>query len=653
MFQHNISFQSILSITIICGGFFLESNLNAQPNVLTFHNDLARTGANLNETILTPASVSAGFGKLFSHSLDGYVYAQPLYVAGVPISGLGRHNVVFVATEGNSIYAFDADNANGSNANPLWHISFANGSTVVPIPADSNGGENDVFGCVAINPAIGITGTPVIDPVGRTLYAVAATKEVSGAAVNYVHRLHAIDITTGLERPGSGMAVAGPPGVAYFPNYMVQRTSLLLLGGKIYMGFASSCDHTPYNGFMASFDATTLQQTNSFFVSSPNYNGEGGIWGGGGAPAVDSTGNIYIGVGNGTFDGTSSFGSALVKLNAQLQVTDYFSAFDVNDRLNLQDLDLGSSMPIILPDLAGLPGHPHLMVIGGKGSQLYVVDRDNLEQWEPLNNTLLPVPPQYAGGEMFGRSVYFNGNVYVSPGYAPIRSFSVANTLAQTGVSANSYGPWTGASLSISANGNSNGILWVQSANGNGFKLSGTAAVLEGYDAANLGTPIYSSLNSASDNLGLGVRWAVPTAAQGKVYAGTGLDAVHGTSAAYGLQNPVCATDVSQQITVTRGGWQFNRSTNSYGETLTLSNTGNTTVGPVSVVYDDVSSGATVTSSTGTTTCGNLTGSFYQTPAGTAIPAPGQKVQVFMVATNPSAATIQFSTRVLAGSGIR
>jgi hypothetical protein len=644
---------ALLSVVIGGSVFLFAAGLQAQPNVLTFHNDLARTGANLNETILTPGTVKNGFGKLFSHTLDGYVFAQPLYMAGVPVNGLGRHNVVFVATEADSVYAFDADNAGGTNANPLWQTSFGNGSSVVPIPTDVFGGQDENFGCFAVNPSMGITGTPVIDPASKTLYVVAATKEISGASANYVTRLHAIDITTGLEKPGSGMAVSAPPGAAYNPLYMVQRTGLLLLNGKIYLGYASTCDHGPYNGFLAVFDATTLQQVNMFFQPSPGFANEGGIWGGGGAPAVDSTGNIYIGVGNGSFDGNTSFGSSLVKLNSQLQVTDYFSPFDVNSNLNPADLDLGSSMPIILPDSAGLPGHPHLMALGGKGKLLYLVDRDNLEHWEPSNNTLLPAVPQYVGGGIFGRSVFYNGNIYVSPGYSNIQSFSVLSGLAPVSSTTKGYAPWVGASLAISANANTNGLLWVQSGDGDGFSPGGSNAVLEAYDATTLGNPIYSSANSPSDSFGVGERWSVPIAVQGKVYAGTGLDHFNGVIAAFGLTNASCATDVSSQVIVTRGGWKFNRATNSYGETLTLTNTGSTTLGPVSVVYDALSSFATVTSGGGTTSCGSLTGSFYQTPTGTVVLSPGQSVAVFLVATSSTTQTILFNTRILAGNGIR
>jgi hypothetical protein len=622
--------------------------VEAQTNVLTYHNDLARTGANTNETVLTPANVNgASFGKLFTHPLDSAVYNQPLYMASVPINGT-RHNVVFVATEGDSIYAFDADNANGTNSNPLWQIGFSNGQTIIPTPASTTGGENDVFGCIAVNPQIGITSTPVIDPSSMTLYAVTMTKEISGNSVNYVHRLRAIDITTGLERPGSGMAVSAPPGVAYYPQYMLQRTGLLLLSGKLYFAFASTCDHRPYNGFLVQFDATTLQQTSAVLVPSPGDGG--GMWGG--PPAVDPLGNIYVAVGNGIFDGVTSFGCSLLKLNSQLQIQDYFASNNVNS-LNSGDFDLGSATPVILPDSVGSAAHPHLMIAAGKEGFLYLVDRDNLQKWEPTSNSLLPATPQFTGGDTFGRGVYFNGMYFISPGYQPVQSFAISNAqMSPLGRTTATYAPWIGASLSLSANGSSNGILWVLSSNGNGYS-NGTQAVLEAYDPNNLQNQLYTS-NNGSDGFGGGVRWAVPTVVQGKVYATATVGVSNGTIATFGPKSPTCATDVSSQVTVSRGGWHYNRPTNSYSETLTLTNTGSTTVGPVSVVMDQVSSFAAIAGATGTTTCGALTGSYYQNPpSGSDSLDPGQSVAINIVATSTQPQTIGFNTRVLAGTGIR
>jgi hypothetical protein len=637
-------------IAFVCMSAGASQTLKAQANVLTYYNDLARTGANANEMVLTPSNVnSASFGKLFAHTLDGYVYGQPLYMASVPVNGI-RHNTVFVATEGDSVYAFDADNASGLNASPLWKIGFSNGQNVIPIPADLNGGADDVFGCLAVNPEIGITGTPVIDPSNMTLYAVTATKEISGNSVNYVHRLRAIDITTGLERPGSGMAVSAPSGAAYYPQYMLQRTALLLLSGKIYIAFSSSCDRRPYNGMLVTFDSSTLKQTGTTLVPSPG--DAGGIWNG--APAVDSTGNIYVAIGNGNFDGVTSFACALLKLNSQLQVTDYFSSANVNTLLNPNDLDLGSGTAVILPDSAGSAAHPHLMLMGGKEQYLYLIDRDNMEKWEPTSNTLLPTPPQYAGGTLFGRGVFFNGNYFISPGYSSIKSFAVSNAqMSFAGQTAASYSPWIGASLGLSANGTSNGILWVLSASGDGYSASSNA-VLEAYDPANLQNRFYTTSNNSSDALGGGVRWAAPTIVQGKVYATATAGSISGTMVTFGLKSPTCAADISSKVTVSRGGWHYNRAGNNYSETLTLTNTGANPVGPVSVVLDSLSSFAGLSSATGTTTCGALTGSPYQNVslANDSL-SPGQSAIVNIVATSSTPQTIGFNTRVLAGSGIR
>jgi hypothetical protein len=342
-----------------------------------------------------------------------------------------------------------------------------------------------------------------------------------------------------------------------------------------------------------------------------------------------------------------------LKLNSQLQVTDYFSSANVNTALNPNDLDLGSGMPVVLPDSAGSVEHPHLLLIGGKESYLYLVDRDKMEKWEPTSNTLLPTPPQYGGGSLFGRGVFFNGKYFISPGYSSIKSFAVSNAqMSFAGQTTATYAPWTGASLSLSANGTSNGILWVLSANGNGFN-AGANAVLEAYDPANLQNRLYTSDNG-SDTLGAGVRWSVPTIVEGKVYATAGAGSIGGTLATFGLKSPTCAADVSSQVTVTRGGWHYNRAGNNYSETLTLTNTGSTPVGPVSVVLDSLSSFAGLSSATGTTTCGALTGSPYQNAslANNSLSA-GQSVSVNIVATSSAPQTIGFNTRVLAGSGIR
>ena len=288
-------------------------------NVLTYHNDNARTGQNLQETLLTPANVNTTtFGKLFSYSVDGYVYAQPLYVSNVPVAGQLR-NVVFVATEHNSVYAFDADNQAGA---PLWRVSFIdpnNGITTVPYqdtaspPGYTGPGPVIPGGCADLTPEIGISGTPVIDRATGTLYVVAKTKEINGAAVAYEHRLHALDIATGVSRPGSGRALqASVPGttspndgngrVLFQSLRQNQRAALLLNNNIISIAFSSHCVIRPYQGWVLAYDAKTLNQLGAFNVVPNDPKGKGGIWHSGGGPAADASGNVFVMTGDGPFD---------------------------------------------------------------------------------------------------------------------------------------------------------------------------------------------------------------------------------------------------------------------------------------------------------------------------------------------------------------
>src|SRR5579884_1450921 len=279
----------------------LESRLLLAATVLTYHNDNARTGLNSGETILTPADVnSTSFGKLFSYHLDGQMYAQPLYVPNLAIPGKGTHDVVFAATEHDSVYAFDAD-TNGPGGGLLWQASFINptaGVTTMPT-AD--------VGSSGVSPEIGITSTPVIDPATNTLYVVAMTKEVSGTTVSYHQRLHALDITTGDEKFGGPVDIqASVPGtgdsavngvVSFDPKRHLQRAALLLDHGYVYIAWASHFDQRPYHGWLMAYNATTLRQAAVFNVT-PNGN-EGGLWFGGGGPSADADGNVFISTGNG------------------------------------------------------------------------------------------------------------------------------------------------------------------------------------------------------------------------------------------------------------------------------------------------------------------------------------------------------------------
>ena len=353
--------------------------LAAQIDVVTYQYGPGRVGWNPNETRLTTSNVTSGqFGKLFFWGVDGYIYGQPLYLSNVNIPGKGFYNVVYVATEHDSVYALDADGAAGPNAGPLWQVSFINeaaGVTTVP--------QSDV-GCDQIAPELGITSTPVIDRAGGTIYVVAMTRETAGGAVSYFQRLHALDLTTGAERPGSPVTIRatyagtgdGGTTLVFDPKMYKQRPGLLLLNGIVYTSWSSHCDIAPYHGWLIGYDARTLQQVS---VYNNTANGEeGSFWQGGAAPAADDAGNIYLAAGNGTFDyssGGPNLGESYTKLSTATGtpvVTDYFTPFNFDD-LNRRDVDVGSAGVVLLPDEAGTPPHPHLMVSAGKEGRIYLL----------------------------------------------------------------------------------------------------------------------------------------------------------------------------------------------------------------------------------------------------------------------------------------
>jgi hypothetical protein len=497
-----INAMRLASTILLCA---LSSS--GQIGVLTYHNDLARTGQNLNETSLTPATVrSRQFGQLFSEAVDGQVYAQPLYMPEVSIPGKGVYNVVFVVTEHDSVYAFDAD---GSATAPLWHVNFTNTALgVTTVPAES-------LVCNVITPEIGITGTPVIDPASGTLYVVAMTLEQFGQT--YVQRLHALDVATGAERPGSPVAIeASVPGmgdgnttVTFKPGLYKQRAGLLLLDGVVYTAWTSHCDSGNYHGWLIGYDAHTLQRV-SVYTSTPNWYA-GSFWQSGAAPAADAHGNIYIVSANGTFDaerGGSDLGESIIKLSTAktLSVADYFTPFNA-DTLSLQDMDFGSSGALLLPDAAGTPAHPHLLVSGSKAGGIYVLDRDNLGHFQPGGDSQIVQFLASAVGPVFGTPVYFNNTVYFAAKNDAVKAFSVSNGRLSAQPVSQSVGsfPYLGSAPSISANGSINGILWTID----------TSVQLRAYDANNLADELYHA------SIGSYVKFSTPTIANGKVYIGT------------------------------------------------------------------------------------------------------------------------------------
>ncbi len=493
------------------------------PGTFTYHNDNLRTGQNLTETVLTPSNVNqAQFGKLFSYPLDGIAFASPLYVANVSIPGKGFHNVVYVATEHDTVYAFDAD---GLSASSLWQVSFLkSGVTTVPCA--------DVGECGDIPNEIGITGTPVIDPSSGTMYVVAKTKE----GTQYVQRLHALDITTGAEKfagpvvlqasvPGTGSGSSGGQ-VPFDPLRENQRPGLLLSNGVVYIGFGSHGDNSPWHGWVLGYNASTLQQVLAYNVT-PNGSG-GGIWQSGGGLATDATGNLYFTTSNGDFDantGGVDYGDTIEKLTPTGSVVDYFTP---HDQLNMDvnNLDFGSAGPVLLVDQASGP-YPHLLISAGKTGTIYVVNRDNMGHYNSANDNqvvqvLAGVLPG-GGAEIgnFSAPVYFNGYVYFSAVNDTLKAFQLNNGLlsaAPTSQSTAIY-PCRGGSFGISANANANGILWAIQNLGDPNNDATTPGVLFAYDATNLAHELYDSNQAGSrDTMDYPVKFSIPLVANGKVF---------------------------------------------------------------------------------------------------------------------------------------
>jgi len=524
-----------LSYPVVFLGVFSYVSASAQVAVTTYHNDNARSGTNFNETILTPSNVnSTSFGKLFTNAVDGQIYAQPLYVPGVAIAGQGTHNVVFVATENDSVYAFDADSNTGTNASPLWRAAFANpaqGITAVP--------SSDVS-CGDLTPQIGITGTPVIDQSSGTLYAVTKTAVTSGTTVRYYQQLHALDITSGAEKFGGPFTIeASVPGNCY-PNHngrvvfsalhQNQRAGLVLHNGILIVVWSSHCDNNPYTGWVMAFDAST-GETLAVFNDDPDmgtvsYECRGGIWQGGAAPAVDGKSNLYLATGNGYFDANNSggldYGDTVLKLTLTkpaFTVADYFTPYN-QDTLDENDSDLGSGGVLLLPAQPG--PYPDLAVSVGKEGSIYLLNRNNMGKYNASGDSQIVQELPNAIGGIWGMPAYFGGSVYFGGQYDSLKAFTLSNGRFAAGPASQSADAYTypGPTPSVSANGTANGIVWALDI---GAWSSGGPGVLHAYDAANLATELYNSAqNAARDQLGPAIKFTVPTIVNGKVYVGTG-----------------------------------------------------------------------------------------------------------------------------------
>ena len=494
-------------------------------DAVTYHYDNSRTGLNPNETILTLANVnSSTFGKLNLLSVDGKVDAEPLYLSAVTISGQ-THNVLYVVTEHDSIYAFDAD-----SGTQLWKVSaLGSGETT-----------SDDRGCGQITPEIGITSTPVIDRhqgTNGTIFIVAMSKDGGGA---YHQRIHALDVTTGAETNGSPTEISGTyPGtgdsssngkVNFLPGQYAERVGLLLMNQTIYLGWTSHCDIRPYTGWIMGYSESTLQQSQIIDLT-PN-GSDGAIWMAGAGLAGDTSGNIYLLDANGTLDPTinaggfpvsADYGNAIVKLstaNNSLIVADYFEPYNSIAESNV-DTDLGSGGALLLPDLNDSNGVVHQLIVGaGKDKNIYVGDRDSLGKYNPANNSALyqEIPNALPNG-VWSMPAYFNNTVYYGGVSDYLRAFSITNAKLGTtpsSESATTFG-YPGATPSISSNGTSNGIVWALES------TIGSTAVLHAYNATNLSKELYNSTQAAGsrDGFGTGNKFLTPMIIHGKVYVGT------------------------------------------------------------------------------------------------------------------------------------
>jgi hypothetical protein len=473
--------------------------------VTTWHYDNARTGVNSKETILTPQSVnSTEFGKLFTQPVDGAVIGQALYLPNIKIPGKGTHNVVYVATMHDSVYAFDADSSTGTNSSPLWHTSFLiDGATTVPM---------GLQGCQPTTrwTEVGVVSTPVIDPIAGTLYVVAKTYEHSA----FVHRLHALDVKTGLEKTNSPVVIGGSYTMAGKKNtfadaMQVNRPALLLENGHIYVAFGSNgCRGGREQGWVMSFDASTLQLEGAFDDEPSSY--AAAIWQRGGGLSSDSVGNIYGVTADGVFKPGTNFGQSVLKLSQvgnSLQLADWFTPYN-QAYLNTRDLDLSEPV-LILPDQAGQ--HPHLMVAVGKEGTVYLLDRDSMGHFcsSCTSDTQIVEELKTMAPET-GALVYFNNAVYTSGASSLIKALAFNNGLLSRTPIVQSKVTTGGHSPIISANGTTGAVLWQM-----------TGSILLAFDAKTL-VKLYSSGQAPNkrDALPALPHFANFVVANGKLYVG-------------------------------------------------------------------------------------------------------------------------------------
>jgi len=508
--------------------------------VFTYHNDLARDGANTQEYSLTTKNVnSAAFGKLFSCTVDGAVYAQPLWVANLSIGG-NRHNVVFVATMHDSLYAFDADT---SPCLQLWQVSLIDNAHGAYTGEVSVAASTTYWlvgsGAGGSSPEVGVNGTPVIDPANGILYVVSMSTNAAGTG--FYQRLHAIDIRTGGEKPGSPVLIVGSfPGsgggstsVAFDARQERQRAGLVLVNGLVYIAWASFDDLGQYYGWIMgySYNGTLLAQAPVLNVA-PNRRGAG-IWMSGGAPAADSTGKLYVSTGNGGSDAnassgaTNDYGSCVLKLSGGLTVSDWFMP-TAYATLNANDLDLGAGGAAVLVSPSTGP-YQHLVITGGKDGTLYVLNGDHLGGVGDAQ--ALQYLPIGAGslGKIFATPAFWNNTLFLAPANQPLVAYAFDTSVGKinpTTPTSQSSAPYRfpGATPSVSASGSSSdGIVWAIDQTGGCTTQASRCgpAVLHAYDATNLTTELWNSAKNPADAAGNAVKFTVPTVANGKVYVGT------------------------------------------------------------------------------------------------------------------------------------
>jgi hypothetical protein len=577
---------------------------SAQVNVLTNKMDNARDGQNINETILTTGNVnSTHFGKLFATNVDGYVSAQPLYMSALSVNG-ASHNVVFVATQHDSVYAIDAD-----TGVQLWQVSFINpaaGITTVPI---------SVQGCseTAIS-EVGILSTPVIDPSTGTIYVTAKTAETVSGVTSYYYRLHALDITTGLEKFGGPVSITGKIGnLSLIILHQFQRPGLLLTNDTLYIGFGSNgCDLTA-RGWLFAYNASTLQQV-AQMTTQPDQSYGSSIWQAGVGPAADSNGNVYLSTANGLFNYSTGFpdiGDSVLQLSLNsggFDVENYFTPFD-QAYMAANDLDLGSGGVTLLPTQSST-STPDLLITSGKEGDIYLLNQDNLGGYNGVNNSQAVQYIPSALGEFYGSPLYWNNTVYFLAHLDSLKAYSLTNgVLSNTPIAQTSSKLTTIGLPAISANGTNNGIVWL-------VRNVGGTPLLSAYDAVRLFLLYDTSMATGGrDSLGIVEHYATPTIANGKVYAGTETQLV-----VYGLfpsVNPAAG----------------NNQTGTAGATLPV---------PITVVATNPYTGSPVSGVTVTFSDGGKHGTFSSPTAVT--DSNGQASSTYKLPNLPQTVTITVSS---------